>query len=271
MFSTLRNRFGIPGVISVIALVFAMFGGAYAASNTSGGGKATASAKAKQGPRGKTGKTGPAGPAGAQGPAGPAGPAGAPGAAGEEGATGPTGKTGPAGANGVDGATGATGPEGSPWTVGGTLPAGETETGTWGMGTVSAAAIVPFNPVYVPISFSIPLAAPFDNAGCAEADRDPCQAHYIRANGKEFDEFLHELVTSSKCTGSVAAPSALPGNLCIYAGFEEKTDNVFNTQITVPSSELVSSAGAGKSGALLLVTPAEGGAHSLGTWAVTAP
>ena len=32
MFSTLRTRFGIPGVISVIALVFAMFGGAYAAS-----------------------------------------------------------------------------------------------------------------------------------------------------------------------------------------------------------------------------------------------
>ena len=48
MFSTLRNRFGIPGVISVIALVFAMFGGAYAASNSSGGGKATASAKAKK-------------------------------------------------------------------------------------------------------------------------------------------------------------------------------------------------------------------------------
>ena len=70
MFSTLRNRFGIPGVISVIALVFAMFGGAYAASNSSGGGKATASAKAKQGPRGKTGKTGPAGPAGPAGPVG---------------------------------------------------------------------------------------------------------------------------------------------------------------------------------------------------------
>ena len=33
MFSTLRTRFGIPGVISVIALVFAMLGGAYAANN----------------------------------------------------------------------------------------------------------------------------------------------------------------------------------------------------------------------------------------------
>ena len=82
MFSTLRNRFGIPGVISVIALVFAMFGGAYAASNSSGGGKATASAKAKKGPKGPKGATGPAGPAGAAGPAGPAGPKGDAGATG---------------------------------------------------------------------------------------------------------------------------------------------------------------------------------------------
>jgi hypothetical protein len=51
MFSTLRTRFGIPGVISVMALVFAMLGGAYAANSPSGGGKATASAKAKKGPR----------------------------------------------------------------------------------------------------------------------------------------------------------------------------------------------------------------------------
>src|SRR5258706_13999527 len=69
MFSPLSNRFGIPGVISVIALVFAMLGGAYAASNNSGGGKASASAKAKKGPRGPKGATGPAGPAGPSGPA----------------------------------------------------------------------------------------------------------------------------------------------------------------------------------------------------------
>jgi hypothetical protein len=37
MLSPLRNRFGIPGVISVIAFVFAMLGGAYAANNISAG------------------------------------------------------------------------------------------------------------------------------------------------------------------------------------------------------------------------------------------
>ena len=39
MLSPLRNRFGIPGVISVVA--FAALGGAYPANNS--GGKATAS------------------------------------------------------------------------------------------------------------------------------------------------------------------------------------------------------------------------------------
>ena len=89
MFSTLRNRFGIPGVISVIALVFAMFGGAYAASNSSSGGKATASAKAKKGPRGPKGPKGDIGPAG------------------------PIGLTGPAGANGKDGTNGTNGGNGA--------------------------------------------------------------------------------------------------------------------------------------------------------------
>lgn len=96
MLSPLRNRFGIPGVISVIALVFAMLGGAYAASNDSGSSKATASAKAKKGPRGPKG---PAGPAGAAGPAGPQGPAGPAGAKGDKGDTGSAGGPGAAGAS----------------------------------------------------------------------------------------------------------------------------------------------------------------------------
>jgi hypothetical protein len=101
MFSTLRNRFGIPGVISVIALVFAMLGGAYAASNGDSGKGATASAKKKaaKGPRG------PKGAKGATGAAGPAGPAGAPGAKGDVGAAGAAGEKGATGANGTDGNT----------------------------------------------------------------------------------------------------------------------------------------------------------------------
>src|ERR1700704_3299328 len=113
MFSTLRTRFGIPGVISVIALVFAMLGGAYAASN-SGGGKATASAKAKRGPRGPKGATGPAGP------------------------TGPAGATGPSGARGATGAAGFSG-------FVETLPEGKTMAGTWGFKSVGKAAFLPIS------------------------------------------------------------------------------------------------------------------------------
>src|SRR5262245_60915 len=92
MLSPLRNRFGIPGVISVVALVFAMLGGAYAASNNDNG-KATASAKAKRGPKGPKGATGPTGPAGPQGPAGANGKDGSNGANGQEGTNGTNGKS----------------------------------------------------------------------------------------------------------------------------------------------------------------------------------
>jgi collagen triple helix repeat protein len=184
MFSTLRNRFGIPGVISVIALVFAMFGGAYAASNSSGGGKATVSAKAKKGPRGPKGATGPAGPAGPQGPAGANGKDGAAGKAGANGTNGDPGADGKSvittpinvgdpGCNTLggtevevegsgqaeevcNGEEGAQGAQGDPWTAGGTLPPGDTETGAWSWGTYSVTALVE----YVPVSFSVPLAAP---------------------------------------------------------------------------------------------------------------
>jgi hypothetical protein len=134
MLSPLRNRFGIPGVIAVIALVFAMFGGAYAASNKDGG-KATASAKAKRGPRGPKGPKGDPGPAGPQGSAGPAGAPGKDGAA---------GRSGPPG------------PEGSPWTAGGTLPAEKTETGSW------AGLVGPFEIGVSALTFVLPLEEELD-------------------------------------------------------------------------------------------------------------
>jgi hypothetical protein len=184
MFSTLRNRFGIPGVISVIALVFAMFGGAYAASNSSGGGKATASTKAKKGPRGPKGATGPAGPAGPQGPAGPAGPAGAKGDNGAAGANGTNGAPGAPGAAGksvttaseapfgecgeqegvkltsasgtsyvCDGAEGAKGDPGSPW-VAGTAPSDVVMKGTW---SAHGTAVTAGEEIPVAVSFTVPV------------------------------------------------------------------------------------------------------------------
>jgi hypothetical protein len=120
MFSLVRTRFGIPGIVAVIALVFAMTGGAFAA--LSGSEKAEVKKFAKKYSKQFAKQfaiPGPAGPAGAPGPAGPAGPAGPKGDKGDKGDTGATGEAGP------------TGPEGSPWTVGGELPSEETLTGAW--------------------------------------------------------------------------------------------------------------------------------------------
>jgi len=254
MFSTLRNRFGIPGVISVIALVFALIGGAWAASGSGGHGKATASA-GKRGPRGPRG---PAGPAGAQGPAGPQGAAGAngkDGGAGAQGPTGPTGATGEKGANGLKGSSGATGPtgptgdtgpEGSPWTDGGTLPSGETEAGVWAAYESKAEF-----ELFAPISFPIPLAAPSEEA-------------YVLAPGEIEKEEGPGF--EAGCTGSVENPTAPAGVLCAYIAEEE---NAYTFGFTVFKGEI----GYQRSGTLVRPQVKTNGqtAYINGSWAVTAP
>jgi hypothetical protein len=232
MFSTLRNRFGIPGVISVIALVFAMFGGAYAASNTSSGGgsKATTSAKAKKGPRGPKGATGPAGPAG---PAGPVGPAGAAGPKGDAGAVGAPGK------DGTNGKEGKQGKEGSPWTAGGTLPSGSTETGMWSM-EGRALGEPPFTPLQrVPLSFTVPLATPLQEAN----------VHYIQAENEDL----------ANCPGNVKDPLAKAGQLCVYS------QSSTNLEALVPVTF-------SKGGVVMFAVPTVPSETfgSYGSWAVTA-
>ena len=145
-YRALHDQFGTAGlVLSIVAIVLALGGGAYAANH------ATAS-KAKQGPRGKTGKTGPAGPAGPAGATGPAGPAGAKGENGAAGGAGAPGEsvtvTESANAFGAHCNNTTTGKGGSEFKVGAStayacngkngttgftefLPEGKTETGTW--------------------------------------------------------------------------------------------------------------------------------------------
>ncbi len=251
MFSTLRTRFGIPGVISVIALVFALVGGAYAANNSSSGGKATASAKAKKGPKGPKGATGPAGPAGAQGPAGPAGAKGDAGANGSNGAAGPTGPTGTAGAKGATGAAGATGATGfSGFTE--TLPAGKTETGVWATGP---SAVQSGDEVFVPLSFPIPLA------------QASSKAFYLKE-----EEVAHEEGPGFEagCTGTVENPTAPEGTLCVYTDFEGGSNVKF---LFFNFNEVVG--GYHPTGAVMefvnFTEEEEGRYVGVGSWAVTAP
>jgi hypothetical protein len=265
MFSLLRNRFGIPGVISVIALVFAMLGGAYAASSN-GGGKATASAKAKKGPRGPKGPAGPAGPAGPQGLPGPAGTPGAKGDKGDKGEKGATGNTGAPGKDGTNGTSVTTsaatvgecpnggtkftsaspaskvcnGAPGSPWTAGGTLPSGSTETGAWGATVEMAEGEMRKEA----ISFNIPLAA--------------------------SPEFIYVKKSESSkpgCPGIVSGlPSASTGKFCVYA-----TDELVGNFTVTATNPIGATAGPSRVGAQLTTScaPGEECALPIGVWAVT--
>jgi Collagen triple helix repeat (20 copies) len=272
MLSPLRNRFGIPGVISVIALVFAMLGGAYAASN-GGDGKATASAKGKPGPRGPRGKTGPAGPVG---PAGPQGPAGANGAKGDTGAKGDKGDTGNAGAPGATGAAGKSvsvteipledvacderggamvgkegeppievcnGKEGSPWPAGGTLPPGASETGLWSVNAgLDSAAYEEF--ALAPISFTIPLQASLTASKTLfEGDAGFSEHCKVSPSGEE--------------------PGAESGYLCVYLS---ESANLTFLGLSTPA---FGSSFATKYGALVTFAVNENDAFAHGTWAVT--
>jgi hypothetical protein len=238
----------------VIALVFAMFGGAYAATND--GGKATSSAKAKKGPRGPKGPVGPAGPAGPQGPAGPKGDTGAAGSNGSNGTSATTvsfnGNEKGCEAGGVEvksasapvvvcnGKKGANGAPGSPWTAGGTLPAGRTLTGTWGF---DGQGEKPADVVRSPISFGIPLASPLPEANV---------------------HVMPEGATSTEaCPGSVANPEAKAGHLCVYTG---ESNSVGSTFIFNPSTLGLGAATAGAVVEGLGLSPGSG---AKGTWAVT--
>jgi hypothetical protein len=173
MFKTVRRHLNPGTIVAIVALVFAMTGGAFAVTGQGGNGKSTAVAAKKKkgkvkvkvlrgpaGPRGAEGKQGPEGKAGPAGPAGPQGPAGAKGDTGEKGAPGTAGKNGEPGANGkgvtveeaaagcsAGGITveaegskephevcnGKEGKQGNPAEFPETLPVGRSESGTWSM------------------------------------------------------------------------------------------------------------------------------------------
>ncbi|HET7589046.1 MAG TPA: hypothetical protein VFK14_02505 [Solirubrobacterales bacterium] len=178
----MHQKLGTAGlVVAIVALVAAMTGGAFAA----GGGHLTGKEKkeVKKIAKKFAGKRGKAGAPGATGPQGPKGDTGAAGAKGDTGAKGDKGDRGDRGPEG---------PEGSPWTAGGVLPSGKTETGTYAMGLNTAPV------TYGAISFPIPLAEipsgeviPMPPAGEPTA-------------------------STENCPGTASDPSAEPGFLCVY-------------------------------------------------------
>ncbi len=218
----IRKHLTPSTAIALLALIFALTGGAFATGSHGGGSSTKPTTSSRDGARApgsllattakakaKT-KTGPRGPAGPKGATGATGATGTTGAAGPVGATGPAGPQGPQGAAGINGtdgtngATGATGATGSPWTAGGTLPAGSTETGTW-LALVRQSSEAekdgtqnPIVGAQADISFPIPLT-------------EGPTPHYIETKEVE-EEKLPE-----GCKGTAVKPEAEPGNLCIFA------------------------------------------------------
>jgi len=247
----LHRQMGPAGLtIGVIALIAALAGGAIAATGGISKKEATkiAQREAKKfpGPAGSKGDTGPAGPVGPKGdtgsagPEGPKGPAGPTGSAGAPGVTGPTGTAGAKGATGATGptgtgATGATGPTGSPFTAGGTLPAGATQTGVWSF----AASKADGAGVKVPISFAIPLTAKLAGS----------KIIYVPASGPNPDP--------TNCTGTVEQPKAASGFLCVYE--QAGTENTLHFLDFSPSV----------AGVFLGFAVLEDGATASGSYAVT--
>lgn len=242
MFEGMRRRMSYANVIATVALFFAMSGGALAAghyliSNT----KQISPKVLKQ----LKGNTGPAGPAGAAGPAGTAGangntgPAGAQGSQGPQGPQGPAGPTGPQGQAGKDGQTGFTA----------TLPSGKSERGQWGGSALEG--------VLSSISFVIPLSeeVPARFIGVEEGQGEPKESPFIQK---------HE------CGGTIAAPTAPAGKLCVFEGFAVDAGG---GAVTTAETQSINPAEAvaGKSGAVVFVLPAEPGTvKAAGSWVVTA-
>ena len=296
MYRRFQDRFGTAGVIiAVIALVAALSGTALAAKGALTGKQKKEVEKIAKKYAGKAGAPGSAGANGTNGTNGKDG------AEGKEGPQGKAGEDGTDGTNGTNGAAGkgvekstippgptdtacdeqggaiyevegsgeevtiCDGKEGSPWTAGGTLPAGAVETGSWAFtrpvekinvdvgGVEEEITIGDSISITVPISFAVPLGAGLNSA----------HVHFEGEAG--FSTF---------CDGTASSPTALnSGELCVYRSPEILAGTTFEG-ICRPSASLetcpenTSALGASKSGAVLLFSKPTGDARGSGTFAV---
>jgi Collagen triple helix repeat (20 copies) len=273
----LKKHLSYANVAATMALVFALTGGAVAASSHGGGGSgsgspskasvasahytaAAAKKKSKAPARGPAGPKGATGATGATGAAGATGPAGAPGAKGENGAAGINGINGTNGEKGETGPQGPPGNEGEPGAIhpgnpvgsAEPLPAEATETGSWSFGRYPAE-VATGEFLYTALSFPIPLKAALASTN----------VHYIDIAGQE----LPAGVAPTECgtpAGTAEDPKASPGNLCVYEARSGGGGMTFQF-IEKSGSE---AEGASTAGAILVM---KGGAESFawGTWAVT--
>jgi hypothetical protein len=200
------------------------------------------------GPKGDTGATGPTGPKGDTGATGATGPKGDTGATGATGPKGDTGATGPTGPKGDTGDTGATGPRGvSSWD---TIPSGQVVTGLIVFDSQQAADLST-DDVFIPFGALAPDPL---------ANEDINFEVMTDGNGQFLDE-------DATCTGTVSAPTAPSGKVCIYVN---STGGVTRSSTAGQSSVFLGA----RHGFVVTISPeTTPGAdmYLIGTWAYTAP
>jgi hypothetical protein len=207
MISMFRRNLNPATVIAVVALVFALTGGAYAA------GKYVITSKSQIKPSVLKALTG---------------------ANGANGANGSPGAPGSPGTNGTNGTNGQTG-----FTE--TLPAGKSLMGTWSTAAITGPSALALE--FAPISFQFPLSTALPEAN----------VHFIA---------LGDETGTGPCAGTINAPTAQSGHLCVYTSEEEigPSSSAVYGGVAVPKP--------GKSGAILKFT-ITGLASANGTWVVT--
>lgn len=242
MFSRIHNKLGTAGlVIAIVALVAALAGTAFAALPG-------LNAKQKKEVKKIAKKLVKAGP---QGPQGATGAQGASGAAGHNGTNGAPGEKGDQGERGEAGACSDTNPEC-------VLPPGALSTGTWSFRQrgfkeietevegVKHTYLTGLPVAWTNISF--PLAV-------------------IPAPAEGSGNVVREGVTSPNCPGTVNAPDAEPGHLCIYVSEVANANPEPEGFSTLDDPSVMDRS----SGAVFSFELEEGlNARGYGTWAVRA-
>ena len=221
----IREPFGTAGlVVAMVALVAALGGTAFAATKLNSTQKKEVEKIAKK-YAGKPGAAGAQGPAGSQGAAGAKGEKGDRGEKGETGADGGTGNPGasvvvaneePENCPDEEGVTyevdgsgqkneickGEKGEEGSPWTDGGTLPPGATETGAFFLKSSGAEG-----------KYGAALGLPIKLAAKIQTS-----SHIIIEGQATEAEFESECSNATGTTHLFGNPTAKPGVFCVYTG-----------------------------------------------------
>jgi hypothetical protein len=239
MFQSVNRRVSATGVLVVIALVFALTGGAYAAKKYLITSTAQISPKVLKAIKGKNGANGVAGLAGQAGAQGPAGAKGDTGGAGAEGKVGPEGKIGPEGKEGPEGKVG---PEGKPGPFTETLPTGGVLTGTWIVTTGASKE------GSTTISFPFQLKARLDEA----------HVNYVTIADLEKEEI------PQGCGGTAEAPVAEAGFLCVFEGkHSAPRGSATNVSFIAPDE---SKLGTGVTGCLLSIEAENTESRFIGTW-----